>query len=218
MSFLQSSIFFIATFSLTIIAAINLEKLFKKIELKELAIITTIILIYISPLVFANDFDNSITDEKFEQVDKLTEGTKLSEATSSLEYIPTNAFINAEYLRNRKQEVVIKKGEVEITEQTKDGSNMYIKYQNNDEETKIELPYLYYPGYEIEENGEKLEYYESETGFIQIDLNNKEGEITVKYTGTILARVSFIISIISLLVFIVYNIILIRKELKNKDN
>ena len=86
------------------------------------------------------------------------------------------------------------------------------------EETKIELPYLYYPGYEIEVNGEKQEYYESETGFIQIDLNNKEGEITVKYTGTILARVSFIISMISLLVFIIYNIVIIKKELDKKKN
>ncbi len=219
-SFIQYSwrFLFIATFTLTIIAAINLEKLFKKIELKELVIITTIILIYISPLVFANDFDNSITDEKFEQVDKLTEGTKLSEATSSLEYIPTNAFIDAEYLRNRKQEVVIQEGEVEIIEQTKDGSNMYIKYQNNNEGTKIELPYLYYPGYEIEVNGEKQEYYESDTGFIELELQSKEGEITVKYTGTMLARVSFIISMISLVVFIVYNIIIIRKYLKEKNN
>lgn len=112
--------------------------------------------------------------------------------------------------------MIILTSELKINEQTKDGSNMYIKYENNKEGTKIELPYLYYPGYEIKVNGEKQEYYESETGFIQLDLNNQEGEITVKYTGTMLARVSFIISMISLLVFIIFNIIVIRKELKER--
>ncbi len=208
---------FIATFTLTIVAVINIEKLFKKINLKEIMLITTIILIYVSPLILSNNFDITITDEKYEEIDEITPGTRLSEATSSLEYIPTNAFINIEYLRNRNQEVAVLSGNIEITEQSKNGSSMEIKYSKEQGKASIELPYLYYPGYQIIVDGEEVEYYETENGFIGLDLENEgDGEITVKYTGTMLARVSFIISLISLIIFIIYNIMLVRKEIKER--
>lgn len=211
---------FIATFALTIIAAINIEKVFEKIDIKEIMLFTTIILIYVSPLILANNFNSTIIDEKYEGIDELIPGTGATTATVSLEYIPTKASLNIEYLRNRSQEVVIISGNIEITEQNKNGSNMEIKYSKDQEKASIELPYLYYPGYEVKVNGENTNYYETENGFIGLDLEKENsGEITVKYTGTTLARVSFIISIISLIVFIIYNVILIienRKE-KNKE-
>ena len=216
-SFFQYSwrFLFIATFTLTIIAAINIEKLLEKIEIKEIALALTIILIYVSPLILSNNFDSNITDEKFEKIDELTPGYKLSESTSSLEYVPSNAFFNAEYLRDRNQKVAILAGKIEIEEQNKNGSSMEIKYTNC-EGANIELPYLYYPGYDIKVNGEQVKYYETSNGFIGLNLNNYSGEITVKYTGTKLARGSFYVSLCVLVIFIIYNIILINREIKEK--
>lgn len=209
---------FIATFTLTIIATINIEKLFEKIDIKEIMVLTTIILIYISPLILANNFDSNITDEKYKEIDELIPDTRTTTATVSLEYIPTKAFLNIEYLRNRNQEVAVISGNVEITEQNKNGSSMEITYSKDEGKAIIELPYLYYPGYEIKVNGENIKYYETEKGFIGIDLENEgNGEITVKYTGTTLARVSFIISIIALIGFIIYNVVLIRKNKDKKE-
>lgn len=209
---------FIATFTLTIIATINIEKLFEKIDIKEIMVLTTIILIYISPLILANNFDSNITDEKYKEIDELIPNTRTTTATVSLEYIPTKAFLNIEYLRNRNQEVAVISGNVEITEQNKNGSSMEITYSKDEGKAIIELPYLYYPGYEIKVNGENIKYYETEKGFIGIDLENESnGEITVKYTGTTLARVSFIISIIGLIGFIIYNVVLIRKNKDKKE-
>lgn len=95
---------------------------------------------------------------------------------------------------------------------------MEITYSKDEGKAIIELPYLYYPGYEIKVNGENIKYYETEKGFIGIDLENESnGEITVKYTGTTLARVSFIISIIALIGFIIYNVVLIRKNKDKKE-
>lgn len=85
---------FIATFTLTIIATINIEKLFEKIDIKEIMVLTTIILIYISPLILANNFDSNITDEKYKKIDELIPNTRTTTATVSLEYIPTKAFLN----------------------------------------------------------------------------------------------------------------------------
>lgn len=209
---------FIATFLLTIIAAINIEKIFERIEIKEVMVFTTIILIYVSPLILLDNFDSTITDESYKEIDKLIPGTGATTATVSLEYIPTKAFSNIEYLRNRSQEVETLSGNVEITEQNKNGSSMEIKYLKNQEKASIELPYLYYPVYEIKVNGENTNYYETENGFIGLDLEKENsGEITVKYTGTVLVRISFIISIIALIGFTIYNIILIRKNKKNKN-
>lgn len=209
---------FIATFALTIIATINIERVFEKIDIKEIMLFTTIILIYVSPLVLANNFDSSITDEKYEKIDEVIPGTRTTIATVSLEYIPTKAFLNIEYLENRNQEVAVINGNVEIIGQNKNGSSLEIKYSKGEGKSSIELPYLYYPGYDIKVNEEKVNYYETENGFIGLDLENSgDGEITVKYTGTTLARVSFIISIIALIGFIIYNIVQIKKNKEQEE-
>ena len=220
MSFIQYPwrFLFVATFMLTIIAVINIEKLCRKIDIKEIMLITTIILIYVSPLIFVNNFDDEIVDEKYSKKDEIIEGTSGTTSTVSLEYIPSKAFLNLDYLENREQKVEVINGNIEIKEENKNGSKMEIKYRNNNEKSNIELPYLYYPGYEIKINGEKIPYYETENGFIGVEIKEKSsGDIIVKYTGTTLARVSFITSIISFLIFIIYNIRIIIKNSQNKE-
>ena len=73
----------------------------------------------------------------------------------------------------------------------------------------LELPYIYYLGYtvEIETNGviQKLETFESENGFVATSLPesaldiDEEVHVTVEYTGTTLMKITYIISILSVL-------------------
>ena len=73
----------------------------------------------------------------------------------------------------------------------------------------LELPYIYYLGYtvEIETNGviQKLETFESKNGFVATSLPEsaldtaEEVHVTVEYTGTTLMKITFIISILSVL-------------------
>ena len=73
----------------------------------------------------------------------------------------------------------------------------------------LELPYIYYLGYtaETEINGkiQKLETFESENGFVAICLPNSvfstdDGvTVTVEYTGTTLMKITYIISVLSVL-------------------
>ena len=136
------------------------------------------------------------------------------------EYLPNKAYKNIEYIQNRNQNAIIIKGNIEVNEQIKDGSHMTIEFKNKNEEASIELPYIFYPGYEIKINDEKINYFESDKGFIQIDIpENTSGEILVKYSGTILSKVIWIISILSLIGFIIYNIYLIitYKVCKQKE-
>ena len=73
----------------------------------------------------------------------------------------------------------------------------------------LELPYIYYLGYavEIETNGviQKLETFETENGFVAISIpesflsTDDEVTVTVEYTGTTLMKITYIISILSVL-------------------
>ncbi len=207
----------IATFALSIIATINIYKVFEQIRLQEIMIFTIIILVYISPLIFVNNFNTRITDEVYTGEEELNPDDKSTKSSAMLEYLPLKAYENIEYIKNRSQDVVVIEGNIQITEQNKNGSNMNIKFTNASNKSSIELPYIYYPGYEIKINGEKIDYYESENGFVKLDIpENTSGEIVVKYTGTILARITWLISLISLIVFIIYNINLCIKYKKDR--
>lgn len=205
----------IATFTLTIIATINIYKIFEKITLKEILVFTTIILTYISPLIFASGFETDTKDSKYTGEDKIQLPIYYSIGTIGLEYLPNKAYENVEYLQSRDQNVLVISGQIQIVEQNKNGSKMNITFKNTNEKASIELPYIYYPGYEIKINDKKVDYYESEKGLIEMDIpENTEGNINIRYTGTKLARITWIISLISLIIFIIYNIRLI---LRNKN-
>ena len=101
----------------------------------------------------------------------------------------------------------------------KNGSNMQVTFEKNStasEYTKIdiELPYIYYLGYRVKLNGKNIKYMESENGFVLIkaDSENDEINIEVKYTGTNLMIISFLVSICTVGLLIVYTIIYKRKQ------
>ena len=84
-----------------------------------------------------------------------------------------------------------------------------VERQDTQNGITLELPYIYYLGYtvELETNGviQNLETFESENGFVAISLpestlDKDEGvHVTVEYTGTILMKITYIISILSVL-------------------
>lgn len=81
----------------------------------------------------------------------------------------------------------------------------------NNDELIIELPYIYYIGYnvryiDLEGNYYKVDTYESENGFLSVNLPNKEIKVIVKYTGTIFMKISYLISIITTLIIIIIEI------------
>ena len=112
-----------------------------------------------------------------------------------------------------------------ITNYEKNGSSLSFILSDVKENTIIELPYIYYLGYRVYANGEKIGYVESDNGFVQIEIepeaekenkgnqksqdieeNNQEAEtnveIKVKYLGTNAMIFAFIISIVSAILLI----------------
>ena len=125
------------------------------------------------------------------------------------------------YLRTREDNTIIVSGNTNIVNENKEALHMEIEIENAEGDTQLEIPYLFYPGYTItlEYDGKvvELDYFESEYGFIQISLPDDigTGKITVDYTATILEKVAYIISGISVMLFIIY-VVWFRKKCGQK--
>lgn len=98
-------------------------------------------------------------------------------------------------------------GTAQIENEVKNGTKMSFDVKYVLEETQMELPYIYYIGYNVslEYNGQKvnLKTYETENGFVGIKVPVlEEGKITVKYTGTTIMKISSFASLIGVCLLI----------------
>jgi len=78
-----------------------------------------------------------------------------------------------------------------------------IEYKTECDEIEVEIPIIYYKGYEVKINDEKIKISKSENGLIKFKTNQKEGKISVFYKGTKLYNVTKYISITSALCIVI---------------
>lgn len=149
----------------------------------------------------------------------LTENTgRVHAGMASFEYLPSKAFDNKTYIINRQEGPIILKGSASIDYFDKNGTSANMILSDVSEGTEIELPYIYYLGYNITLNNndkiENVKYNESDNGFIEITIPYKteKCEINVRYTGTKAMKVSILLSIIVILGQIV---VLFKKRYNN---
>lgn len=67
----------------------------------------------------------------------------------------------------------------------------------------LELPLVYYKGYAAEIDGKRIPVSESSKGLVQIPVY-KQGHVKVWYNGTIIQRISYCVSIISIVILCLY--------------
>jgi len=127
-------------------------------------IITIIALVYITPLLICTKVDQNYDENKYYEIEKNENpypGSK-SDFSSTYEYLPSNGYNNLVYLfeRSRNPEFLIGPGA--ITEVQIDRFNNYIFHVENfgTNILKIEMPMVYYLGYEVTFEGENLGYEE----------------------------------------------------------
>lgn len=202
----------VSAFTLSIIASINIYYILDTVKIENLYIILIIILLYSgnyikNTVVYDTEFNISFL---YNNTEVLTE-----QCGYEYEYLPTKAHNNLSYINQRSNGVIITSGSATIENEQKDESNMSFTIKESSENTTLELPYIYYLGYTIKINDSKINYAESDNGFIQITIPAYDSaSVEVTYTGTSLEKISFAISIISSICFIVY---IIYSE-KNKKN
>lgn len=196
------------SFFFAVVGAINIGVLSKNLEIKEVLILLILMILVTIPftrhLRKLEDYD----EQRLIDTVPVTENTgRVHAGCASFEYLPSKAFENRNYIETRNQDVIVISGKAQIENQIKEGLNMACDVKYVLEETEIELPYIYYIGYNVklEVNGEeiKLDTFETDKGFVGVKIPIlEEGKIKVEYTGTTLMNVSSFISLIGVCMFL----------------
>ena len=197
-------------FTFSIVSAINIKLLIKDFNMMHVLFLLVIIFAYIRPMLLPIK-SNWMTDyDKFYEVDVIKEDDAYTIGTANFDYFPVKASNNIEYVANRSQEPIVLNGDADILDVNKTGTKLDFWVNSSKANTIIELPYIYYVGYNIKlidknKNITKLTGKESDNGFLAIEIPEiNQGKIEIKYTGTLLCRIAYIISLVGLVVFIIY--------------
>lgn len=208
-------------FFVSLISAINLQLIIEKINLKNLKVLVvavSMIIMVISGLQTVNGFvqrdkEKSIEYNTKENIDEfyensIMENKKISHMQINREYLPYKALIlQNTYMREREDRIYILQGNVQIYNEEKNNLQLTANISNVSENTILEFPYIFYPGYKATLNGTtQLKLEESENGYLSTKITQdiETGTIKVEYTGTLITKISYIISIISIIVFFIY--------------
>ena len=195
-----------SSFFFAFIPAINYSLVIKNFDMKDVFVLSLIAFLLIVPL------KKNLNNEKLWTEDKLWPAVEVNENTgrvhagcATFEYLPSKAFNNLDYIKNRENRVYVLNGNVVIENEEKDGTNMEFTVSNTEENAVIELPYIFYLGYKVEitnEAGEtlKIDTFESDNGFVAVNLPITTEKVTVEYEGTMLMRITYLISLVGIII------------------
>lgn len=200
-----------SSFFLSILVAINYSVVIKNFNIKDVMVISLVAVLLIIPLKKNLYYRDNIDEKNIWPAVRVTENTgRVHAGCATFEYLPSKAFDNLDYIKTREDKIYILSGNGDVVKEEKNGTNMVVEISNVDKDTVLELPYIYYLGYNVklENNGEiqDLEYYESDNGFVAVKIsgNIEEGKLLIHYEGTTLMKVSMIISIMGFTFMVLY--------------
>ncbi len=194
-------------FFLSVVCAINIYTVVKKFSYKDVCVISIIATGYTLAFLSFLPIDNEIV-----QVDKWKLGAfsgkedEIVAGTGGGEYLPSKAHSNRFYIATRDDVIYVLEGKAVIKDETKNGSKLNAKVETFDNDyTVLELPYIYYPGYEVRFDGMILNTFETENGFLGTVLGKEDkGEMSVSYEATDAMKISMLVSGISVIIFTIY--------------
>lgn len=202
-----ANFFFSVVSGITIGMYLNFNKDRKNSLLEILLMLYTVLLL----LDVRTSVEIPVTEELLSEPIALTyDNNYLHPNMATFEYLPQKAYQNLDYVITRNQEAMVVSGEANILDQQKQGSNFHFEIENVTNNTIIELPYIYYLGYEatmIDQQGNKkaLTITESDKGFVAITIPEIEkANIQVSYTGTIIMKLSYFFTAIGIICLIIY--------------
>ena len=146
---------------------------------------------------YASYFYHTYVTNLMEPVDISTYSVGLGE------YLPAD--VDPDWIVNRGEVITSNNDEVQISFESH-GLTLKVKYNQASHGTYLDLPLIYYKGYETTDK--PLTVVKSNEGLVRILLNgNETGEFTISYEGTTIAKVTLIISLITVagLALYIYN-------------
>lgn len=154
----------------------------------------------------SNNRDNNYDLDSFEIVGAEYQSSKVP-------FSPTKDIRSrVQYLINRGDTIVCQNRTSTQIENLK-REKQFLTFQANIlESERLILPLLYYKGYKATINNKETLVAQSSDGLVEINIS-ESGDVKIWYDGTTLQRVSFVISILSLIGLITYIIISRKKKL-----
>ena len=202
-------------FFISLVCGINAVVFAENIIKKKLWKETFLFGIILSIFVFA--FLGVFRDFRFDDISKesdldrkVRERETIGAFQVNREYMPLKALNNIKYVMERENKTYVLEGSADIVSEQKVKLEDNITLNNVTDGTVLELPYLYYLGYDANisyDGGEEedIEITESENGFLSVKLKNSgTANLTIKYTGTVLEKISYIISGLGIILCIIY--------------
>jgi len=189
------------------VCGLNMYVLIRKFNLKDVLIISVISMMYLVALIRFIPFEDNIKDITEYKLGIISgKENEFVKGIEYLAYLPENAYNNRFYIATRDDTIHILDGEAEISNVTKVGTKLSADIVTKSDSNKFELPFIYYPGYEIRYDGMITKGYETENGFLGVELKKDEGKIEVDYLGTKEMKIGTIISILGIVAAVVLSI------------
>ena len=194
------------------VCGMNMYILIKNFNFKDVVIISGISMLYLVALVRFVPFEDNIKNISEYRLGIIT--GKENEYVKGMEYLsflPEKAYNNRFYIAIRDDSIDTLEGDIEISNITKVGTKLTADIVAKSETNKLELPFIYYPGYEIRYDGMLVDSFETDNGFLGVELKKDEGKLEVNYIGTKEMKIGTIISAVT---FGICMVLFIKKRWK----
>lgn len=194
------------------VVGVNIYVLLKTLFTKDITrtivitLLTIIMVLYTVPILLQYKTLDPLKDEI--QETNVIENPYIHHFSINREYLPVKAIlVQRTYLQEKEDRMYILEGSAQIEEENKQNLSSSAILKDVTKGTIIEFPFFYYPGYKvILEDNTKLEAIETENGFVgcKITQDMEKTKIKVEYKGTVVTYVSYIVSLVFAIIFIVY--------------
>lgn len=201
-------LFKFTTYFFAIAAAYYLQCLIKSRNKKLIVIFITIIFTIITFIIDSQDYKKTL----YKKCEFDRESIQNKVSIGGGEYIPSK-LPSKEYPFERGEKIDSKYNSSTTNNYKNIGGIISFKVLIQQKET-LELPLLYYKGYSAYLNDKEIEVSQSENGLVEIPVN-ESGHIKVYYAGTTIQKVSFWITILSIITLCIYIYVYNRKRKEN---
>lgn len=197
----------IGMFFLSIVAAINAGMIIKRFCFKDVFVMSSVAVLLAFAVVLIPVEENKFEEWSYESFGNMT--GKEIECIAGLgkeEYLPMKAYDNKFYIASREKGAKALKGNIVVKNELKVEGRYVAEMSITGEAAEIELPYIYYPGYEVRVDGMIVkEVFETENGMLGFAFEQDDHiKVEVEYIGTNLMKITLFVSIIGFISLFIY--------------
>lgn len=215
LSFIQypSRLYLFVTFFFSIAGGYYLSRIFLKDKQRFVVAFVILLLVGATMYFHSNNYKYMYGEHIRESNEKPVPGNFFY--LNGAEYVPEKVS-SGYYVQNRGDSIISINGKTEIKAYNRDKNTLSINVSAHGIDS-LELPLFYYKGYYAAANKTEIVIVisQSDNGLIQIPIT-ESGNVKVYYKGTLIQKISWYVSIISIFALSIYIFVMIRKQKRSK--